>query len=796
MTPATGGEVAVVVLGICQIEHMFGTVAGWRPTPSCTATPTSRSSTGPATPRSWPRKRPGSGSPALAVTDHDGFYGVVRFAARRPRRSACPRSSARSSRSAIAAAPPNGDRRSAEGEHLARPRRGPGRVRPPRAGDQRGAARGGEGRAPHRRSPSSPPPRARPCTSTATAASAANDSLVRAHRLPQGHGAGGAACATARPRRGVRSTGSSPRSGATVCSSSCGTTATRSTATATTRSPTVAAAAGVDVVATNNVHYATPAQRPLATALAAVRAAPFARRDRRLAPRRAVRAPAQRRPSRPGASRAGRARSSARVEIARACAFDLRLAAPELPDHDGARRSHRDDAGCASSPRAARRSRYPPTHPQHEQAMRQIAYELDVIEQLGFPGYFLRARRHRRVLPRSRHLLPGPGERGEQRGLLRARRHQGRRGRARPAVRAVPLARARRSARHRPRHRAPAPRGGDPVRLRQVRPRPRRAGGERHHLPAALGAAGDGEGGRPLTRARRRAHQVDRPVGPRRHGAFDELASSERRAARPRARARPRRAGARLPAPPRHPLGRDGDGRPSARRVLPDRVGAHGGPLGAPVGQGRLRGGRAGEVRPARPRACSRCCTSRSTSSASTRASRSTSPPSRRSPRSTTLLCAADTIGVFQVESRAQMATLPRLRPRELLRPRGGGRAHPARPDPGRLGAPVPPAAQRRGAGHLPAPAARAVPEEDARRAAVPGAAHADGDRRRRVHARASPTSCARRWARSARRRAWPRCASGCSRAWPSAASPATSPRRSCTSSRRSPTSASPRATR
>ena len=100
------------------------------------------------------------------------------------------------------------------------------------------------------------------------------------------------------------------------------------------------------------------------------------------------------------------------------------------------------------------------------------------------------------------------------------------------------------------------------------------------------------------------------------------------------------------------------------------------------------------------------------------------------------LLCAADTIGVFQVESRAQMATLPRLRPRTLLRPRGGGRAHPARPDPGRLGAPVPAAPQRRGAGHVPAPDARGLPAEDARRAAVPGAAHADGDRRRRVQPR------------------------------------------------------------
>src|SRR5512132_2778582 len=52
------------------------------------------------------------------------------------------------------------------------------------------------------------------------------------------------------------------------------------------------------------------------------------------------------------------------------------------------------------------------------------------------------------------------------------------------------------------------------------------------------------------------------------------------------------------------------------------------------------------------------------------------------------LLCAADTVGVFQVESRAQMATLPRLRPRcfydlvvevALIRPGPiqGGSVHP-----------------------------------------------------------------------------------------------------------------------
>src|SRR3989449_3851226 len=53
------------------------------------------------------------------------------------------------------------------------------------------------------------------------------------------------------------------------------------------------------------------------------------------------------------------------------------------------------------------------------------------------------------------------------------------------------------------------------------------------------------------------------------------------------------------------------------------------------------------------------------------------------------LLCAADTVGVFQVESRAQMATLPRLRPRTfydlvievaLIRPGPiqGGSVHPS----------------------------------------------------------------------------------------------------------------------
>ena len=46
----------------------------------------------------------------------------------------------------------------------------------------------------------------------------------------------------------------------------------------------------------------------------------------------------------------------------------------------------------------------------------------------------------------------------------------------------------------------------------------------------------------------------------------------------------------------------------------------------------------------------------------------------------------ADTLGVFQIESRAQMSMLPRLQAEGVLRPRHRGRDRPSRPDPGRHG--------------------------------------------------------------------------------------------------------------
>ena len=131
----------------------------------------------------------------------------------------------------------------------------------------------------------------------------------------------------------------------------------------------LAARAGVEVVATNNVHYATPDRHRLARALAAIRsrrsldeldgwlpATPFAH----------LRSPAEqlRRFARyPGAV-------ERTAEIAAACAFDLRVAVPNLPDYpvpDG----HTDMSWLRELTARGASVYYPSTHPQHAQAMRR-----------------------------------------------------------------------------------------------------------------------------------------------------------------------------------------------------------------------------------------------------------------------------------------------------------------------------------------------------------------------------------------------------------------------------------------
>jgi error-prone DNA polymerase len=140
------------------------------------------------------------------------------------------------------------------------------------------------------------------------------------------------------------------------------------------------------VVATNNVHYATSAQRPLATALAAVRAR--CSLDE-LDPWLPAAATAHLRSGVEQARRFARYPGAveAAAELAKSLAFDLSLVAPSLPPFpcpDGL-----DEMGYLR--RIVERGglhRYGP-RATNSKAWEVIDHELAVIAHLGFPGYFL-----------------------------------------------------------------------------------------------------------------------------------------------------------------------------------------------------------------------------------------------------------------------------------------------------------------------------------------------------------------------------------------------------------------------
>jgi error-prone DNA polymerase len=147
----------------------------------------------------------------------------------------------------------------------------------------------------------------------------------------------------------------------------------------------LAARAGLDVVVTNNVHYATPARHRLATALAAVRA------RRSLDEVDGWLPAAASAHLRSGAEQARRfARYPGAVEraaeLGRACAFDLALVAPNLPNYP-VPAGHTEMTWLRELTRRGVERRYPP--PANHKALAQITHELEVIEALGFPGYFL-----------------------------------------------------------------------------------------------------------------------------------------------------------------------------------------------------------------------------------------------------------------------------------------------------------------------------------------------------------------------------------------------------------------------
>jgi error-prone DNA polymerase len=144
--------------------------------------------------------------------------------------------------------------------------------------------------------------------------------------------------------------------------------------------------AGLRTAATNNVHYATPSGRRLATALAAVRARRSLDEIDGWLPAAAAALlrsgdeMAQRFAAYPGAV-------AAAADLAAELAFDLHLVAPQLPDYP-VPPGHTEMSYLRYLAYEGAATRYGPRQDCPE-AYQQIDRELDIIEKLNFPGYFL-----------------------------------------------------------------------------------------------------------------------------------------------------------------------------------------------------------------------------------------------------------------------------------------------------------------------------------------------------------------------------------------------------------------------
>ena len=199
----------------------------------------------------------------------------------------------------------------------------------------------------------------------------------------------------------------------------------------------LAADADLALVATGNVHHHSVDRQRLAAALAALRA-------RRSLTEIDGWLPPAGRHLRSGAEQAARfARWPGVVEraadLGRECAFDLQLLAPALPPYpcpDGLdeagylRRLVTDGGARRYGPRGAERV---------AGAWAQLDREFDIIETLGFPGYFLVVWDIVEFCRRSWDPLPGARLGRQLGGVLRPRHHQRGRRLAGPALRAVPV---------------------------------------------------------------------------------------------------------------------------------------------------------------------------------------------------------------------------------------------------------------------------------------------------------------------------------------------------------------------
>ncbi|MBO0868532.1 MAG: error-prone DNA polymerase [Micromonosporaceae bacterium] len=148
----------------------------------------------------------------------------------------------------------------------------------------------------------------------------------------------------------------------------------------------LAATAGLSTVATGNVHYAKPGDHRLAAALAAVRARRSLDEIDGWLP--AAGAAHLRSGAEMAAWLSGHPDAVTRTAaLGRELAFDLNLVAPQLPACKVGE-GHTEMSWLRRLTEEGAQARYG-SREGNPEAYRQIDHELDMIEQLGFPGYFL-----------------------------------------------------------------------------------------------------------------------------------------------------------------------------------------------------------------------------------------------------------------------------------------------------------------------------------------------------------------------------------------------------------------------
>ena len=487
-------------------------------TPSCTATPTSASSTAPATRRSWPRRRPGWAWPrsrSPTTTASTAWSGSPRP----PRELGLPHGVRRR---AVARAARAAERRSRPGGQP------PARARPRPGGLRAGcAARSAR--------PSSPAARraARSTTSRRSPPTRPGTWLVltgcRKGAVPQRAGTAGGR--TRRPPR-------AGRAGRAVRPGQRGGRADRPrryprTATATTPSPRSPPTPGCRRWPPGNVHYAAPGPAPAGHRARRGAGPAQPRRDRRLAARRRHRAPALRRgDGGPVRARYPGAVAARPPSSARSCAFDLRPGRAEAAAFADPGRAHRDELAARADPARGAASGTAADAERTRGRTSRSSTSWTMIEELELPRLLPGRVRHRR---RSAGAATSSARAGARRRTPRSATRCGITNvdavthgllferflapeRDGPPDIDVDIESDRREeviqhvySRYGRQHAAP--------------------GRQRHLLPAAVGGARHGQGARLLARPAGRVEQADRPLGAAgRHARRRDIPAQVRRA--------------------------------------------------------------------------------------------------------------------------------------------------------------------------------------------------------------------------------------------------------------------------